>query len=121
MKVYLVSMMNAFILMTLGLWAYLGSEAQSPITLLPVFAGALLLSLIRGIRYGSKSMAQISLVVTFLILVAMIIPLISAINHSDSASTYRIGFMSASCAITIGFFVSRFIKVRKRRFKIKGL
>ena len=120
MKVYLVSMMNAFILMTLGLWGYLGSETQSPIALLPVFAGALLISLIKGLRYGSKSMAHISIVVTFLILVAMVLPLISAIKNSDSATIYRIGFMSTSCAVTIGFFVSRFIKVRKKRLKIKG-
>jgi len=120
MKVYLVSMMNAFVLMVLGLWGFLGSEMPSPIALIPVFTGALLLSLIKGLRYGSKSMARISMVVTVLVLIAMVVPFISAIRLGDSATTYRIGFMMISNSITIGFFVSRLIRIRKKRMKIKG-
>jgi len=120
MKVYLISMMNAFILMVLGLWSFLGSEIPSPIALIPVITGALLLSLIKGLRYGSNSMAHISMVVTVLILIAMIVPFISAIRLGDSATTYRIGFMMISCSVTIGFFVSRLIRIRKKRMKING-
>ncbi len=120
MKVYLVSMMNAFVLMTLGLWGFLGSESSSPVSLIPIIAGAFLLSLIHGLRYGSKPMANISMVLTFLILIAMIVPFISALSHNDSAATYRIGFMMVSCSTAIGFFVSKIIKIRKRRLKIKG-
>lgn len=120
MKVYLVSMMNAFVLMVLGLWSFLGSEMPSPVALIPVFTGALLLSLIKGLRYGSKSMARISLVVTVLILISMIIPFISAIRLGDNATIYRIGFMMISCSVTTGFFVSRLIRIRKKRMKMNG-
>ncbi|NEW82703.1 MAG: hypothetical protein GZ094_10100 [Mariniphaga sp.] len=120
MKVYLVSMMNAFILMVLGLWSFLGSENPSPISLIPIITGAFLLSLIRGLRYGSKPMAHISMVLTFLILIAMIVPFISALGHNDSAAAYRIGFMMVSCSIAIGFFVSKIIRVRKKRAKVNG-
>ncbi len=120
MKLYLVSMMNAFVLMVLGLWGYLGTETPSITALIPVIAGAFLLSLIQGLRYGSKSMAQISMVLTFLILIAMVMPFIGAVRLNDSATIYRIGFMMVSCTVAIGFFIRRLIKVRKRKAKVKG-
>ncbi len=120
MKIYLVSMMNAFVLMILGLWSFIGSETPSLTALIPIMTGAFLLSLIHGLRYGSKPAANISMVLTSLILIAMIVPFISALGHNDGASVYRIGFMMASCSVAIGFFVSKMIKVRKRRVKIKG-
>lgn len=120
MKVYLVSMLNAFVLMILGLWGYLGSDTPSLTALIPVVAGAFLLSLIQGLRYGSKSMAHISMVLTFLILIAMIMPLVGALDRGDSAAIYRIGFMMISCSVAVGFFVSKFIKLRKKRVKTHG-
>jgi len=120
MKVYLVSMMNAFVLMIFGLWSFIGSETPSLPALIPIMTGAFLLSLIHGLRYGSKSAANISLVLTLLILIAMIVPFISALGLNDSAVSYRIGFMMVSCSIAIGFFLSKMIKIRKRRVKIKG-
>ncbi|HEY3389213.1 MAG TPA: hypothetical protein VGK38_06545 [Prolixibacteraceae bacterium] len=120
MKLYLVSMMNAFVLMVLGLWGFLGSETSSIAALIPVIAGAFLISLIQGLRYGSKSMAQISMVLTFLILIGMIMPFVGALRLGDSATTYRIGFMMFSCTIAIGFFIRRLIKVGKKKAKVKG-
>jgi len=120
MKVYLVSMMNSFVLIILGLWSFIGSETPSITAFIPIMTGAFLLSLIHGLRYGSKSATNISLVLTFLILIAMIVPFIGALNHNDDPSTYRIGFLMVSCSITIGFFVSKMIRVRRRKVKIKG-
>lgn len=117
MKVYLISMLNAFVLMTLGLWGYWGSETPSPTALIPVFAGALLLSLIKGVRYGSKSMAHFSVILTLLVFIGLIKPITGAITRTDSAAIYRVGIMMVSCAITMGFFVRSFIAVRKRRVK----
>lgn len=112
--------MNAFVLMVIGLWSFIGVETPSPIALIPVFTGALLLSFIKGLRYGSLPMTRLSMILTVLILIAMFIPFIDSMEHGDSATSYRIGFMIVSCAVTIGFFVSRFIKVKKRRMKIKS-
>ena len=118
MKVYLISMMNAFVLMTLGLWGYFGSETPSPTALIPVIAGALLLALVRGLRYGSKSMAHFSVILTLLVLIGLIKPLTGSITRADSASIYRVGIMMVSSAIAVGFFVRSFIKVRKEKAKI---
>jgi hypothetical protein len=111
-------MTNAFILMVTGLWGYLGSETPSPTALIPVFAGALLLSFIQKLRFGSKAYARFSLISTALILVALIKPLTGALTRADSAAVYRIGFMMVSCAITVGFFVRSSYR-KKRRAKIK--
>jgi hypothetical protein len=120
MKIYLISMMNAFVLMTFGLWGYLASETPSLTSLIPVFAGALLLTFVEKLRYGSKSFLRLSLIFTALILIALVKPLTDALSLSDSNAIYRIGFMMVLCAITVGFFVRKYIKVNKKRAKVNG-
>lgn len=119
MKVYMISMINAFVLMIFGLWGYLGSETPSPTALIPVILGALLLSLTQKLRYGSKPMAHLSVIVTFVVLVGLIKPLTGSIERADSNAIYRVSVMIFSCAITVGFFIRSFILVRKRRKKLK--
>ncbi len=119
MKVYMVSMLNAFVLMILGLWGYLGSEDPSLTALIPVILGALLLSLTQQLRYGSKPMAHLSVIITLLILIGLIKPLSGAIMRADSNAIYRVSAMMVSCAIATGFFVRSFIMVRKRKKKLK--
>ena len=112
--------MNAFVLMTVGLWGYMASETPSLTALIPVFAGALLLTFVEKLRYGSKSFFRFSLILTALILIALIKPLIGALSRADSGAIYQIGFMMISCTITMGFFVRKFIKVNKKRAKVNG-
>jgi len=119
MKVYMVSMLNAFVLMILGLWGYLGSEDPSLTALIPVILGALLLSLIQQLRYGSKPMAHLSVIITLLILIGLIKPLSGAIMREDSNAIYRVSAMMVSCTIATAFFVRSFIMVRKRKKKLK--
>ena len=118
MRVYLISMMNAFVLMTLGLWGYLGSESQSPILLVPVFIGALILSLMKGVKSGNKSIVHFSVILTLLVLIGLIKPLTVSINLTDNGSTTRIVVMMISSVVALGYFVGSFIKRRKRGMKI---
>lgn len=120
MKVYLISMMNSFVLMFLGIIGYIGSETLSPTALIPVFAGALLLSMIKGIKSGNRPIAHFSVILTFLILIALINPLTSAISSSDSGAIIRVVTMMISCAITLGYFIHSFFVVRKVKAKVKG-
>lgn len=120
MKVYMISMMNAFILLGLGLWGYLGTASQSPVELIPVFIGALLMSFVQKLRYGSKSYTRISLILTSLILVALVKPLTDAVVLTDSTAMIRVCVMMVSCAITLGFLVRKLVKVRKGRVKINN-
>jgi len=120
MKVYLINMMNAFVLMTFGLIGYLVSDAPSATALIPVFAGALLLSFMKDVKKGNRPIAHFSVILTFLVLVGLIKPLTMAITRADSGATGRVGVMMVSCAITLGFFVRSFISVRRDRIKSKG-
>jgi len=118
MKVYMISMMNAFILMIIGLWGFWGSETPSPTALIPVFFGALLLSFVQKLRFGSKYYMRLSLILTALILIALIKPLIGSIDRANSAAIYRIVIMMVSCMTTVGFFVSKLMKPRNKRVKV---
>jgi hypothetical protein len=120
MKVYLISMMNSFVLILLGLFGYFGSETPSPTALIPVFTGSLLLSLIKGVKSGNRPIAHFSAILTFLILLAMIKPLTGSISRSDSGAIIRVVVMMISCAITLGYFIHSFIVVRKVKAKVKG-
>ena len=117
MKVYVVSMLNAIVLILLGLWGYLGSQTPSPTALIPVFAGIILLSLIRGLKAGNRVIAHISVLLTFVLLIAFIKPLTGSIGRGDSAAMVRIVIMMISCAVSMVYFIRSFIAVRKARTK----
>ena len=117
MKVYVVSMLNAAVLISLGLWGYLGSQTPSPTALIPVFAGIILLSLIRGLKAGNRVIAHISVMLTFVLLIAFIKPLTGSIGRADNGAIIRIVVMMISCALSMIYFIRSFIAVRKARTK----
>lgn len=119
MKVYLVSMMNGFVLILLGLWGYWSSDTPSPTALIPVFGGALLLSLMKGVKAGNKVIAHIAVTLTLLLLMGLFKPLSGAIGRADSGSVLRVVLMIVSCAVALGYFIRSFINVRKERLKVK--
>ena len=118
MKVYVVSMLNAIVLILLGLWGYLGSQTPSPTALIPVFAGIILLSLIRGLKAGNRVIAHISVLLTFVLLIAFIKPLTGSIGRADSGAIGRLVIMMISCAVSMVYFIRSFIAVRKARPKV---
>ena len=120
MKVYLISMMNSFVLILLGLFGYLGSDSPSTTALIPIFAGSLLLSLIKGVKSKNRQLAHFSFILTFIILVALIKPLADAISRSESGDITRLIAMMISCTITLGYFIHSFFVVRKEKAKVKS-
>ena len=117
MKVYVVSMLNAIVLILLGLWGYAGSQTPSPTALIPVFAGIILLSLIRGLKAGNRVIAHISVLLTFVLLIAFIKPLTGSISRVDNGAIIRVVIMMISCAASMVYFIRSFIAVRKARTK----
>jgi len=117
MKVYVVSMLNAVVLILLGLWGYWGSQSPSPTALIPVFAGIILLSLIRGLKAGNRIIAHISVLLTFVLLIAFIKPLTGSIGRADNGAIVRIVIMMIACAVSMVYFIRSFIVVRKARTK----
>jgi len=117
MKPYLASIINAIVLVLLGLWGYLGSQDPSLTALIPVAAGVVLLLLNSGLRRESRTVAHIAVVLTFLILLALIKPLAGAIERSDTAAMVRVLLMMASSILALVFFIRSFLDARAKRRK----
>ena len=117
MKVYVVSMLNALVLIVLGLWGYLGSQTPSPTALIPAFAGILLLSFTRGVKSGNKIIAHLAVLLTFILIIAFIKPLTGVIGRSDTGAITRVVIMMISCGVSMVYFIRSFIAVRKARIQ----
>ncbi len=119
MKVYLVNMINAFILILLGLWGYWGSETPSLTALIPVLGGIMLLLFVKGVRSGNRAIAHFAVTLTLVLLIGLIKPLSGAFGRADNGAIVRVAIMMVSCAVAMGYFIRSFINVRKERLKIK--
>lgn len=115
MKVYVASMLNAIVLITLGLIGYCGSETPSPTALIPVFAGILLLGFVKGVKDGNRVIAHLAVLVTFGLIIAFIKPLLGAIGRDDCSAIWRISAEMLSCAFSMVYFIRSFIAIRKAR------
>jgi hypothetical protein len=117
MKVYQINIINALILILLGLWGYWGSETPSPTALIPVLGGALLLALFKGVKSGNKAVAHIAVILTLILLIGLLKPLTGALGRSDNVAIVRVAVMIISCSVAMVYFVRSFINVRRARIK----
>ena len=117
MKVYFVSMLNALVLIVFGLWGYLGSMTPSPTALIPVFAGILLLSFVKGVKDGNRIIAHLAVLITFGLIIAFVKPLTGAIGRGEDGAIIRIAVMMISGIVTMVYFIRSFIAIRKARME----
>ncbi len=110
-----ISLVNAVILIAMGLWGYFGAADPSKTAFIPVVLGVVLLLLNPGLRKHNKLIAHIAVVITFLILIALIMPLKGAIGRSDNMAIYRVAAMMASCVLAMIVFVKSFIDARRNK------
>ena len=109
------NLVNAIILIALGAWGYFGADKPSPTALIPVGAGVALLCMYPGVLKHNKTIAHIAVSLTLLLLLALIMPLMSAIGKGNSMAIYRVAIMMVSCAVAMFFFIKSFIDARKAR------
>lgn len=115
MKAHTVSLINALILITFGLWGYFGSLTPSITSLIPVFVGLILLVFFKGIRKENKIIAHIAVLLTLIILIGLFKPLNGALERSDTAAVVRLVIMILSTIVALVFFIKSFIDARKAR------
>ena len=115
MKAHVASLVNSVILIGFGLWGYLGSETPSPTALIPVFFGAVLLSLYKGVKKENKIVAHIAVLLTLLILGGLVKPLMASIGRGDAMAIMRVSAMIVSSVVALGFFIKSFVDVRRAR------
>lgn len=115
MKSHLANLINAFILIALGSWAYIASDDPSLTALIPVFAGIILLLLYKGIKAGNKTVGHIAVVITLLIMVGLVKPLLGALGRADDMAISRVGIMMLSGLYALIIFIREFIQVRRNK------
>jgi hypothetical protein len=115
MKAHTASLSNAFVLILISAWAYIGAAEPSLTALIPAVFGLLLLACYPGVRAQNKIVAHLAAALTLLILLALIMPLRGAISREDSMAILRVGLMLASTLLAMVFFIKSFIDVRRRR------
>ena len=114
MKPFLYTVLNASILIILGIWGYLGSVSPSPTALIPVFSGILLLVLAKWMKDGNKVIAHIVVGLTFLLLLAFIKPLTGSISRGNEIAVIRIIIMMLACLIAMVAYMKSFIDARMK-------
>ena len=112
MKPYLANLINAIILVVIGLWGYLGSETPSATALIPVIAGAVLILITPPFKKGNKVIAHIAVVLVFAIIIAFIKPLTAAIGRNDQSALARVIIMMASSVFALAVFIKSFVDAR---------
>ena len=115
MKTYFISLINALILITFGLWGYFGSESASLTALIPVAVGVLLILVNPGLRKEKKLESHIAVILTFLVLLGLIKPLLGALERYDTLAISRVAVMIFFTIIALFYFVRSFIAARRKK------
>ena len=115
MKAHQASLINAVVLIAMGLWAYFAAASAPKTAFVPVGFGVLLLALNSGVKKENKVVAHIAVALTTLVLLSLIMPLVGSINRGNNLAVVRVALMMASSAYAIVYFVKSFKEARRQR------
>jgi len=115
MKAHAVSLVHALVLIAVSAWGYLASDTPSFTALIPAAFGVLLLACYPGVKAENKVAAHVAVVLTFVLLLALGMPLKGAIGRGDTLAIVRVGLMLATTVVALGAFIKAFIDARKAR------
>ncbi|KAA5540970.1 hypothetical protein FYK55_18880 [Roseiconus nitratireducens] len=110
-----VSLLNALVLIVVGLAGYVTSETPSKTAFIPVVFGGILLILNPGVRKKNKTVAHVAVLATLLILLGLIMPLKGAIGRGDGAAIARVSLMLLTTLVAMVVFVRSFIQARREK------
>ncbi len=115
MKPFQANLVNAAVLILLGLWGYLGSETPSPTALIPVGFGVIFALATPPFKKENKVVAHIIVLLTLLIIIALFMPLRGALGRGDTVAAVRVGIMIATSVVAMVIYIKSFIDARKAR------
>ncbi|NET36564.1 MAG: hypothetical protein F6K19_31815 [Cyanothece sp. SIO1E1] len=115
MKPFQANLVNAAVLIVLGLWGYLGSETPSPTALIPVGFGVIFALATPPFKKENKVVAHIIVLLTLLIIIALFMPLRGALGRGDTIAAARVGIMIATSIVAMVIYIKSFIDARKAR------
>ena len=115
MKASLSSLLNAVILISMGLWGYFESESKAITALIPVIIGTILLLVNKGVKNENKALSHVAVLLTFLILFGLIKPLLGAFERENTNAIIRVLLMIISSIWAMISFIKSFISARKNK------
>ena len=115
MKASSSSLLNAIILISMGLWGYFESESKAITALIPVIIGIILLLVNKGVKNENKVLAHVAVLLTFLILFGLIKPLLGAFERENTYAIIRVLLMIISSLWAMISFIKSFISARKNK------
>lgn len=115
MKPYLANLINAVILIGMGLWGYFVSDGTSFTPLIAPAFGLIFLICTPMMKKENKVVAHIVVLLTLLIIIGLIKPLTSAMGDGDNMAMMRVVTMIFSSIVAMVVFVKSFIDARKAR------
>ena len=115
MKTSTASLLNAIILISMGLWGYFESESKAITALIPVIIGIILLLVNKGVKNENKALAHVAVLLTFLILLGLIKPLLGAFERENAYAIIRVLLMIISSLWAMISFIKSFISARKNK------
>lgn len=119
MKPLRAIIINAVVLILLGLWGYLRSPYDRSVELVPVVFGFLFLAAAIPIRLENRIVEFMLRVLLTLLLVTLILSLITAIESSHIANMARLTLMTLATLYTWGIYMfalrKRLIERKKNR------
>ena len=115
MKASLSSLLNAIILISMGLWGYFESESKAVTALIPVIIGTILLLVNKGVKNENKALAHVAVLLTFLIMFGLVKPLLGAFERENTYAVIRVLLMIISSLWAMISFIKSFISARKNR------
>jgi len=117
-----MNLINALILITLGLWGFIDvntpplESGVSKTALIPVAFGVVLLLFNKGVKNANKLISHIAVIVTLLVLIGLVKPFtdqfIKVEIHSD-IGLLRVYSMMVFSFLTLISFIGSFIENRK--------
>ncbi|MDZ7881182.1 MAG: hypothetical protein U5L45_26180 [Saprospiraceae bacterium] len=111
MKPHFINLLNAFVLIVLGGWAYL--EKDAPTALIPVFIGGILWLQTDKIKRGDKTAGHIAVGLTVLAALGLFMPLRREASLGDTMGVLRTATMLLSSMFAVFAFVKNFIEARR--------
>ncbi len=118
MKPYVANILNAVVLIALSVWGYFsvpeGIE-PSKTALIPAAFGVIFLICTPLLKKENKAVAHIVVLLTFLLILALFMPLKSQLGKGDTLGIIRIVLMLLTSIIAMASFIKSFRDARKAK------
>ena len=115
MKAHTTSLINALILVIMGLWGYFESDSRPVTALIPVVVGIILVAINNGVKKENKIIAHIAILLTLIITIGLIKPFLGSLERGNITGIIRVSLMILTSLLAMIAFIQSFIAARKVR------